>query len=104
MIVNDDHCMSKQLLENGDYPRDYVECQCSTLGEFAAWREVVQATPSVDRDEEEKKWLPSGPISCAAVMVVMLLIVILHIVYFQRMQQPTKIFVNLCISIFLFQV
>lgn len=58
----------------------------------------------IDRDDDGKKWLPSGPVSCAYVMVVMVLIVILHIVYFQRMQQPTKIFTNLCISIFLFQV
>ena len=36
--------------------------------------------------------------------VTMLLIIILHIVYYQKMQQPTKLFVNLCISIFLFQV
>ena len=93
-----------QQRENGAFPRDYVECQCSTFGEFAARRETVQANPTVDQDDDEKKWLPSGPISCAAVMVVMLLIVILHVVYFQKMQQPTKIFTNLCIAIFLFQV
>ena len=75
-----------------------------TFGEFAARRETVQASPTIDRDNDEKKWLPSAPVACAAVMVVMALIVILHIVYFQRMQQPTKIFTNLCISIFLFQV
>lgn len=95
--------LSKQL-ENGVFPRDYVECQCTTLGEFAARRQTLLAIPGIGLDDDEKKWLPSGPISCAAVMVVMLIIVILHIVYFQRMQKPTKIFVNLCISIFLFQV
>lgn len=36
--------------------------------------------------------------------IVMVLVIVLHLVYFQRTQLATKILINLCIAIFFFQV
>jgi len=73
---------------------DYVECQCSSLGEFA----VSGAA------EIAYGWSLPAALSAAVVMIVIIPVVLLHLCYRSRTQLATRILTALCVSIFLFEV
>ena len=49
------------------------------------------------------KWVPQLFIAIS-MQVVMILVIGVHLCYFQRTQLVTRIFVMLCVSVFLYQV
>ena len=73
---------------------DYVECQCSSLGEFAVSGAV----------EIAYGWSLPAALSAAVVMIVIIPVVLLHLCYRNRTQLATRILTALCVSIFLFEV
>uniref|UniRef100_A0A1X7VF86 Staphylococcus aureus surface protein A n=3 Tax=Amphimedon queenslandica TaxID=400682 RepID=A0A1X7VF86_AMPQE len=80
------------LAEASILERDYVECQCQLVGDYA-----VGIPPSYG-------WPLPGPISSGFVVLVMILIIALHTIYFKRIKLGTRILIFVCLSIALFQI
>ena len=76
------------LLEN------YITCTCRRLGDFAAANEVGVGYG----------WTFPAAITAAIVMVAMVLVVLVHLCYLSRTQLATKILINLCIAVGVFQL
>ncbi len=76
------------LLEN------YITCTCRQLGDFAAANEVGVGYG----------WTFPAAITAAIVMVAMVLVVLVHLCYLSRTQLATKILINLCIAVGVFQL
>ena len=76
------------LLEN------YITCTCRQLGDFAAANEVGVGYG----------WTFPAAITAAIVMIAMVLVVLVHLCYLSRTQLATKILINLCISVGVFQL
>jgi hypothetical protein len=73
---------------------NYVECECYRLGEFAVVEDV----------ERGYGWTLSAGLVAGFVAVVMMLVIGVHVCYFQRTQLITRIFVMLCVSVLLYQM
>lgn len=73
---------------------DYVECQCSRLGDFAVSGAV----------EIAYGWSLPAALSAALVMITIIPVLLLHLCYRDRTQLATRILMCLCASIFLFEV
>ena len=76
------------LLEN------YITCTCRRLGDFAAANEVGVGYG----------WTFPAAITAAIVMVAMVLVILVHLCYLSRTQLATKILINLCIAVGVFQL
>ena len=76
------------LLEN------HITCACRQLGDFAANHEVGVGYG----------WTFPAAITAGIVMVAMVMVVLVHTCYLSRTQLVTKILINLCIAVGIFQL
>ena len=73
---------------------NYVTCTCRQLGDLAA-ASVVDVGYG---------WTFPAAITAAIVIVAMLLVILIHLCYHSRTQLATKILINLCIAVAVFQL
>ena len=76
------------LLEN------YITCSCRQLGDFAAANEVGVGYG----------WTFPAAVTAAIIMIAIVLVVLVHLCYLSRTQLATKILINLCIAVGVFQL
>ena len=76
------------LLEN------YITCTCQQLGDFAAANEIGVGYG----------WTFPAAITAGLVMTAVVLVVLVHLCYLSRTQLATKILINLCIGVGVFQL
>ena len=73
---------------------NYITCTCRQLGDLAAANVVGVGYG----------WTFPAAITAAIVMVAMLLVVLVHLCNISRTQLATKILINLCIAVGIFQL
>ena len=76
------------LLEN------YITCTCRQLGDFAAANEVGVGYG----------WTFPAAVTAAIIMIAMVLVILVHLCYLSGTQLATKILINLCIAVGVFQL